>query len=518
MGLIKTIGRIERRRLPGLILAAVLALNIFISVRWLEHATVGWDALGYRIAAQQIARGEGPLIANRFNAQFGPYFSYAAFNVHRPQEPDRLYLNYPPGFPLLLALPQWLGWPDAVVLPLMSALSVLATFALGSLLVDRWTGVLGATIIGLTPAHLEWSTSFWADLPGAALALTALTIYLYADRCSRARQVVLGLAAGLLAAGAFFVKYAYVVMLLPLLIYALYAQRRSIFKRPVNWAFGATAALGLLGLAAYNQWLFGGPFNTYYTSPSAGFGFPQMSLSYALGPSPAGGYSLPAALETLWFNFGWILILSALGLRVVRGAPRLLLVSYALAFVALASVFAWAPRNEDTRYLVAAFAPIALLAAAGLRRLEPSAGAWRKPLFGVIIAALGVTLLASLWTTLPRLSARNAGSAQVLALARAQVSGSEPDAVFLAYLWNDPIGHAGQRTTLFYRRILGADDRFEQQLVEVVNGLLAEGTPVYYVADRVPPLRDSLAILQRHFEVRVWKPAPLAVFRVTPKS
>jgi len=514
----RSIGRIDSRRLPWLLLAAVLALNLFVAVRWLEHDTVGWDALGYRLAAQQIVRGEGPTITNRFNTEFGPYFSYAAFNVHRPQEPDRLYLNYPPGFPLMLALPQWLGLPDAVILPAMSALSVLATFALGSHLIDRWTGVLAAAIVSLTPAHLEWSTSFWADLPGAALALTALAIYLAADRSTRPRQVGLGAAAGLLAAWAFFVKYAYVVMLLPLAIYALSAQRWNAFKRPINWAFGATAALGLLGLAAYNQWLFGGPFNTYYTSPSAGFGFPQMSLSYALGPSPAGGYSLPAALETLWFNFGWLLILIVPGLRAVRGAPRRLLVLYALAFVALAGVFAWAPRNEDTRYLVAAFAPIALLAAAGLRRLAGRAGAWRKPPFGVIIAALGVTLLASLWTTLPRLSARNTGSAQVLTLARAQVGGSEPDAVFLAYLWNDPIAYAGRRTTLFYRRILGADDQFEQQLVRIVGGLLVDGVPVYYVDDRVPPLRNSLAILQRHFDVRVFKPAPLAVYRVTPKS
>lgn len=506
------------RGLPWLALTGIVALNFFITVRWLEADTSGWDALGYRVAARQIVRGEGPSIAHRFNAQYGPYFSLAAFNVQRAGEPTRLYLNYPPGFPVLLALPQWLGLPDTVLLPLISTASVLLTCAVGSLLFDRWVGVLAAAIIAATPGHLAWSTSFWADLPGAVFGLAALAAYVSAQRRpQRVWQVTLGIAAGALAAGACFIKYAYALLLLPMVTHAISTRRRAVWTSPFDRAFALAAGVGLIGIGVYNQWLFGGPLSTYYTSDAAGFNFPLISLSYATGPSPVGGYSLIAMLETLWINFGWLLVLSAIGLLTARRDTRLLLASQALIFLTISSVYAWAPQRENARFLVVTFAPLALLAAAGARQILAGQQAWRRPLFGIIIAAIGVTLAASVVATQPRLAARNSDSAQTLATARERVNGSEPEAVFLAYAWNDPIRSAGGRTTLFYRRIPGSEAQWEQQLVSIVGRLLTDGVPVYYIDDREPPLRNSLEIMRRHFELQAWKTAPLPVYRVTLK-
>jgi hypothetical protein len=512
------------RWLPLSLLGLVVAINLVLSVALIEHDIVGWDPLGYRVAGSAILRGQGPAMAEPLNAQYGPYFTFAALAVARPEEPSRLYLNYPPGFPMLLAIPQWLGLPDAVMLPLLSTLSVIFTYALGSLLLDRWSGALAAAIVAFAPTHLEWGTTFWADLPGACFMLGALTCYVAATRRvattrrhSRAGQVALGMVAGLLGGWAFFIKYYNVLILGPIFVYALYMQRRRVLKVAANWGLAITAGLGLIGVGAYNQWLFGNPLSTYYSSPANGFGFPQFSLSYALGPSPADGYSLIAAGETLWLNFSWLLALSVIGLMVVRREVRVLLATQLVLFLGLNSVFAWAPRGVDTRYMLPLFAPIGLLVAQGVRAVWAPHTLWRKALFGVIMVAIAVTVISSLTLTVPKLMERNAASTQVMATARERVAGSESNAVFMAYLWNDVVRSAGQRSTLFYRRISGTASEFEQTLTRIVAQLLSEGRPVYYIEDAQPPLRDSLAVLQRHFDVQAWKPAPLAVYRVVAR-
>ncbi|MBI5565904.1 MAG: glycosyltransferase family 39 protein [Chloroflexi bacterium] len=490
-------------------------INLVLSATLIEHDLTGWDPLGYRVAGSALLHGQGPAIEESLNAQYGPYFTLAAFAVARPEEPARLYLNYPPGFPALLAIPQWLGLPDAVILPLLSTLSVIFTYALGGLLFDRWSGVLAAAIVAFAPTHLEWGTSFWADLPGTCFMLGSLTLYVAAThRQSRGGQLTLGMAAGLLASWTFFIKYYNVLILGPLFAYALYTQRRQLLKVTANWGFAITAGLGLIGIGAYNQWLYGSPVSTYYSSPTNGFAFPQFSLSYALGPSPADGYSLIAAGETLWSNFSWLLVLSGIGLLVVRREARVLLATQLALFLGLSSVFAWAPRGVDTRYLLPLFAPIGLLAAQGVRAVWAQHTTWRKVMFGVIIVAIAFTLIGALTLTVPKLQGRNAASAQVVATARERVVDSEPNAVFLAYAWNDVVRSAGQRSTLFYRRISGPPPEFEETLTRVVTQLLSDGRPVYYIEDTQPPFRDSLAAIQRHFDVQIWKPAPLAVYQI----
>jgi 4-amino-4-deoxy-L-arabinose transferase-like glycosyltransferase len=396
--------------------------------------------------------------------------------------------------------------------------SVIFTYALGGLLFDRWSGVLAAAIVAFTPTHLEWSTAFWADLPGTCFMLGSLTLYVAATRRQNRRgQLALGAAAGLLASWAFFIKYYNVLIVGPLFAYALYTQRHRLLRVTANWGFAITAGLGLIGIGVYNQWLFGGPFNTYYSSPGNGFAFPQFSLSYALGPSPADGYSLIAAGETLWSNFSWLLVLGGLGLLAVRREARVLLVTQLVLFLGLSSVFAWAPRGVDTRYLLPLFAPIGLLAAQGARAVWAQHTTWRKVMFSVIIVAIVFTWIGALTLTVPKLQSRNEVSVQVAATARERVVGSELNAVFLTYGWNDAIRSAGQRSTLFYRRISGPSPEFEQTLTRVVTQLLSAGRPVYYLEDMQPPFRDSLAAIQQHFDVKIWKPAPLAVYQIAAR-
>ena len=98
-------------------------------------------------------------------------------------------------------------------------------------------------------------------------------------------------------------------------------------------------------------------------------------------------------------------------------------------------------------------------------------------------------------------------------------AGSEANAVYLAYLWNDPINYFGERTTLFYRRMSFRDQtEFENALTRIVTDLLQDNMPVYYVVDHQPPLADSLRILQQNFDLCLWKETPIPVYRVVLKE
>lgn len=502
------------------LLVAVLLLSSFsLYTILVERQPIGWDALGYKVAGRNIAHGKGPAIVHPLNGSFGPYFTLSAFAVQRDQEPVRLYLNYPPGFPLLLAIAPGLGVPDYMMLPLLSMLGVFFTYLLGTLVLDRWVGLLGAAILALMPAYVEWGTAFWADLPGTCLMLGAMVAYLTVWRQERfVYQVLFAGAAGLMAAWATGIKYSNVLILLPLFLYAFVTQRRAMLRAGANWIFLAVLIAGFLGIAGYNHVVLGRPWETHYSASRSGYYFSYFSLSYALGPSPADGYSLIGAAETLWANFSWLLLLVPLG--VVRGTRKalLLLGGMFLPFLALASTFAWSPVGVDTRYLLPTFAPLALFVAQGCLSVVSRRWAWDRWALGLLITIISVTLVLSLGRTFPRLVERNRQSLEIRRTAMDLTADSDSSAVFMAYLWNDPVNYFGERTTLFYRRMdLTGQASFENELVGTVRRLLQDDVPIYYIVDSQPPFANSLGILEQNFDLDLWKEKPLTVYRVAVK-
>ncbi len=508
----------KHSRLHRVLLIGLFVVSAVVYSALIESQPTGWDALGYKLAGHNLAVGLGPAIEQPLNEKFGPYFTLSAFGVQSLTQPARLYLNYPPGFPLLLAIPQWLGLPDTITLLVTSLLSLAFTYWLGILLFDRWVGLLAATIVAFTSAHMEWGTSMWSDLSGAVFMLGAFAAYVSGTRHEqRASQMLWGALAGAMVILSVFIKYANVLMVLPLIAYALYTQRRATWKMSLNWVCGGVILVGLLGVGAYNQVVFGGPLETFYSPARSGSSFPFFSLSYALGESPTGGYSLSAALETLWGNFGWLLLLGLVG---VFKAPRkviFLLGGQFFVFLFLASIFAWAPHGVDTRYLLPLFTPLALFIAWGTKLLVEWLWPhkWLIALFG---GAIGLTLALGAFNTVPRLTARNQDSRATAQLISDGVASSESDAVFLAYNSNDLINYFGRRTTLFYRRMRLIQPDFEADLTHLVENLLAEQLPVYYVEDRQPALANSKDILQRHFDLQLWKSEPFPIFRVNVKA
>ncbi len=498
--------------LGGLLLVCLLFYSILI-----ERRPIEWDALGYRVAGANIAQGVGPAIEHPLNQDLGPYFTLAAFAVQRPQEPARLYLNYPPGFPLLLALPQWVGLPDWFLLPVLSTLGVFFTCWLGSSLFDRWTGLLGAAIVAFTPIYLEWGTSFWADLPATCFLVGALAVYLigcHQRTCKR--QIVGGSIAGAMVVLAMFIKYSSVLVLLPLCAYAVITQRKKMFVSVVSWAFAVTVAAGLVGVGLYNRGLYGSPFETFYSASRSGFSFPIFSFSYVFGPSPVDGYGLITAARTLWANFSWLIALAIGGLTRAKREAIILLGGLFLVFLALSSMYAWAPKGVDTRYLLPLLTPLGLFIARGFFWALDVCAPLRKWMLGLLLVAVAVTFFAALPGLWRRLEERNHTVVLAEQLVRQLTNGSEPDAVFLAYFWNDRINYLGGRLTCFYRRMnLNDRENFETTLTFVVTRLLDNGRQVFYVQDRDPALGDSLDVLRENFTLDLWKETPIPTFQIT---
>ncbi len=506
------------RRLHWVLLIGLLVVSAVFYNALIDSQPSGWDALGYRVAGQNIVAGIGPAIEHPFNEKYGPYFTLSAFAVQSLTKPARLYLNYPPGFPILLALPQWLGLPDTMTLVVISLLSLVFTYWLGTLFFDRWVALLAAVIVASMPAHLEWGTSIWSDLPGTVFMLGAITFYVSGTRHNRrVAQLAWGGLAGAMVTAAIFIKYANVLVVLPLIAYALFTQRRAAWKMPLNWTCAGVILIGLLSVGAYNQAVYGHPLETFYSPSRSGISFPFFSLAYALGDSPAGGRSLLVALRTLWDNFNWLLLLGLLGLWKAPAKVAIVLGGLFLVFLFLASVFAWAPQGVDTRYLLPLFTPIALFTAWGTAWLVKKfhARTWLK---AALLGAIGITLILGMVNTVPRLTARNASDDSLTKAAVGWVAGSEPNAVFMAYGLNDLVNTFGQRTTLFYRRMKLSQPDFELELTRLVEQLLAARLPVYFVEDLQPSLANSKEILQHHYDLQLWKSVPYPIFRVTPKA
>lgn len=522
--------RFHPSRLPLVALALVIGPGLAMYTGYTQTTVDGWDPVAYLYAGQRIAEGHGPTICHPYNEAIGPYFTLAGFNVQVSRGPC-LYLNYPPGFPLLLAAAQVLtGLPDtALYVPaFLGALGLLVTFALGAALFDRWVGLVGAAVLALTPVYLDASTSPWSDLAGTVFVMGGLALHLLgqsslAEHKSRP-AIAAACGSGLILYG-LFIRYTNAIVLLPLALYILVSQKKDAFKHISHWLFSGLTVLGFVGILLFNHMYFGGYLTTGYSPRHGWYTWPAFSLRYAWGPSPVGGESLKAAFETVRQNLGWLLLPGLVGMVTMPPRKKLLLGGLILSFVLLYGLYAFPARGVNARFLLPVFPPLALVVAYGLRYGVQRWG-WADRRGWLSALAGGALLLLVLGLPLPRhlrdLQERNERSSQVVMTVQALVEHSEPDTVFLAYSLNDPIFFYGKRLTLFYRRLPPLDptsgdyrwDKFESLLIEAVTNLLERGVPVYYVQDSSPPFADSLNILMRQFVLEPQQTTPIT-YRVS---
>ena len=113
--------------------------------------------------------------------------------------PDRRWIVpvYAPGFPMLMAVFELVGGPGAVfyAMPLLAAVTVLATYLLGVMLGGRAAGVLAALLLATSPPFLfQLSHAPMSDIAASAWWTIALLLL---PRPSRMSALMMGAAAGL---------------------------------------------------------------------------------------------------------------------------------------------------------------------------------------------------------------------------------------------------------------------------------------------------------------------------------
>jgi hypothetical protein len=526
-----SLGRSRTRSVlwPWVCLALIAGLSLGIYVQHTQTIVDGWDPLAYLYAGNRIAEGEGPTLCHSFNESIGPYFTLAGFNVQVRDGPC-LSLNYPPGFPLILAGAELAtGTPDAglYVPALLGTFGLLVTFGLGAVLFNAWIGAASAATVAFLPTYLGASTAPWSDVAGAVFVIGGVVAYLWAEgqptmsakRC--VPLIVLG--AGSVVFG-LLIRYTNVVVLIPVTVYVLVSQKRDAFRSTSNGIYWGLILLGLAGVLVFNGIYFGGFLTTGYSPEHGWYTWPAFSPRYALGPSPVGGRSLGAATKTLVENLGWLVLAGGLGLILMPRRKSMLLAGVILSYVFVYGLYAFAPEGINARFLIPTFPALAVSVAFGMSYGVLRWG-WRDPKGALWLLAGGVLLVIAVLLPLPaRLQAledRNADARRNAEAVRELVEDREPNAVFLAYGLNDAIFFHGGRTTLNYRRIPPLDvtagvyrwDQLEPGMVDAVSELLRRGVPVYYVQDSDPPFADSLELLDRHFNLNALETAS-NVYRV----
>jgi hypothetical protein len=508
-----------------LLFALAIGIAAILYTHLTQTSVAGWDPVAYLHAGQRLAQGKAPAICHPYNDFIGPYFTLTGFNV-QIQDNECLYLNYPPGFPLILAISQVLTISPETPLyvpAFFGVLGLIGTFIVGAIIYEPTVGALGALILALTPSYIAFSTSPWSDVPATALLIGGIASYLKGTRQKGKRgQILGGTIGGGLIAWSIFTRYANAVALLPLAAYIGVTQKRRAFRDRATRTLFVCTLLTALGVLLFNHMYYGGYLTTSYSPQHGWYTWPAFSLQYILGKSPVGERSLIAIAQTAWENFAWMLTLGIWGLMQTNAQKRILILGGILAFFGLYAGYAFPATGINARFILPAFPCISIAVGYGLWHGGPRRWRWWWRGSGTMI--LGLVLLAPLPNLVQGLVDRNIDETARIETIVQLVQDSEPNAVFLAYSTNDTIRYHGERSTLLYRRIPSLDTSgqqspkvFENQLIPAVNALLEDEIPVYYVQDSDPPLWKSRTILESHFELCPLD-TKLPMYRVQPLS
>jgi len=387
------------RRLLGL---SVIALGL--GVAWLtfrfELAAGGADSSGYLNSGRLFAAGklEAEL---RVPVELGAdvrFNEWVPLGFWTSLRPGMAAPTYPPGLPLQFAAASLvLGWnvgPWLVMFVLAAAAPILCLQCAREMGLSPWLGFAAAVILVLSPVTLFCASQPLSDLPATTWCLAAVWTALRAHRLQANSWAV---ASGLCLALAVLVRPSN-VLLLPALVVVLGGWRRWL-------AAGLGGLPGAIGLAYYNQTLYGHPLRNGYgdivSSLEAIWVWPTLSLY---------GEWIPRLLPAV------VLLLPLVALA--GGLSRLrLLVALGLWGAAFAIFYAFYPVTHEVwwclRFVLPGF-PALLLAAmlgveVGILRLR-----LRSPEAARVAVSIGLAtwslVLALYWV--PRLNLGGIGPAE----------------------------------------------------------------------------------------------------------
>jgi hypothetical protein len=153
----------------GLALAATCTA-LLVGLGWGPRLAGGPDAAGYVSQAAMFARGELTVPAAGWVSDTtwpNAAVASAPIGYHPRAHSRRLAPTYSPGLPLLMAVFQVVAGPRAVflVVPLLAAVCVWATYRLGVTLGGQWTGAIAAILLVSSPTFLVMTVQAMSDVP-----------------------------------------------------------------------------------------------------------------------------------------------------------------------------------------------------------------------------------------------------------------------------------------------------------------------------------------------------------------
>jgi len=298
-------------------LLGLSVLTLALGVAWLafrfELAAGGADSSGYLNSGRLFAAGkiEAEL---RVPAELGPdvrFNEWVPLGFWTSPRPGMVAPTYPPGLPLQFAAASVvLGWnmgPWLVMFGLAAAAPVLCLQCAREMGLSPWLGFAAAVILALSPVTVFCALQPLSDLPATTWCLAAFWTALRAHRL-RANGWAVG--SGLCLAMAVLVRPSN-VLLLPALVVVLGDWRRWL-------AAGLGGLPGAIGLAYYNQTLYGHPLRNGYgdivSSLEAVWVWPTVSLYGEWIPRLLPAVVLLLPLVALFGGLSRLRVLVALGL------------------------------------------------------------------------------------------------------------------------------------------------------------------------------------------------------------
>ena len=437
------------------------------------------------VLGQSLAQNQSLQYLDANNTEIGPYFNPHGFDIRAPTDPQP-YSTFPPGFSILVALIYKLNGSIELlylVLTLLSVIGLAAVAYLGYVLSGRWGSLFAILLFGASHVVVTFSTSLWSDGPSLNLLLAGMALSIWAVRSKRRlAAVVAGICLGL------FILFKFVnVVFVGLIVIGLVVFGKRDTRR-VGWWLFPGIMVGVAGMLIYQATAYGSPWATAYQPWGQSlYNFPLFSPAYLFfrAPAPWSDISNSAILGGMLTDMHVWIALFVVGLMIDRKNPlRLLLALMVLVNVGLYAVSVFSPRQPiNMRYLLPALAAAYILAASVLARLMQllPARILRVGLVGLVSA---ICLGSLIFTTLPDLTQRNAGTALAIQQVEATAQTLPRHSVVLAYSLADSFILYGNLSVLNYRRVSAPNLNTRNMIVmQALDKMLCRGYSVYLVRD-----------------------------------
>jgi len=441
----------------GLAIGALCPLALAIAVAALGISKASFvagdsDAFGYVSEADLIAHGSLSIDQQFVRTMPWPFADWSFSPAgYRPATVRGVIVpTYPAGVPLIMALFQRVAGPIAVfyVVPLLGAIGVWATAALGTAVHRRLTGMVAALLLATSPIFLVELMAPASDVGATAWWTIALV-------CAVLNGMTAAVAAGLAASMAILTRPNLVPLAGVLgLFYVSQAVRaaRDRRHRLLRLALFAVATIpGCLGVAAIHTHLYGSPLRSGYEALDALYAFANSGPN--LDRFPRWLVQAHTPFVALASATPWFARTRRHPARAVDGGHVWLLLSFAA--VVGASYLFYRPFGRDEwtylRFLLPALPGLLVLAVAAALEIS---GRLLHARAVAAICALAVCALVGSWQIREDVR-RHVFGARVterryIDVSRYIATTLPPNSLFIARLHAGSIRYYARRLTMYY--------------------------------------------------------------------